>query len=107
MVYYKKDGVEWGTPLDFTVNTTLQPIAEKPEVISVFPNPANDKVNIVFKNNTGEFSLQITDHSGREIAAYSIDGEANTLDLSNLKPGMYLLRFITDNQTFIKKLLKQ
>ncbi len=107
LVYYKKDGVEWGTPLDFTVNTTLQPIAEKPEVISVFPNPANEQVNILFKNNTGRYSLQITDHSGREIAAYSLEGEANTLDLNTLKPGIYILRFISDNQTFIKKLLKQ
>jgi hypothetical protein len=106
LVYYKKDGVEWGTPLDFTVNTTLKPYEAKPEIVSVFPNPANDLVNILFKNNTGEYSLQITDNSGREIAAYSLAGEANTLDLSTLKPGIYYIRLITDNQTFIKKLIK-
>jgi hypothetical protein len=107
LVYYKKNGVEWGTPLDFTVNTTLQPIEAKPEIVEVFPNPANDQVNIHFNNNTGEFRLQITDFSGRDIAVYSLADETNTLDLSILKPGIYMLRFITNNQIFIKKLIKQ
>jgi hypothetical protein len=107
LVYYKKDGVEWGTPLEFTVNSPQIPVDPTNEVVSVFPNPANDQVNILFKNNSGEFRLQITDYSGREIAVHFLEGESNTLDLSILKPGIYMLRFITNNQIFIKKLIKQ
>ncbi len=106
LVYYKKDGIEWGTPIDFTVNSNLIPIEQKPGFVTIFPNPANDLVNIVFKGNSGEYRLQIVDNSGRKLAECSFEGETNTLDISNLKHSIYLLRFITDNQIFIRKLIK-
>ncbi|MHC1775218.1 MAG: T9SS type A sorting domain-containing protein [Lentimicrobium sp.] len=106
LVFYKKDGVEWGTPLEFTVNTTLKPLETEPELVSVFPNPAKNYVNMEFKGNTGEFRLQILDYSGKTISEYTLFGENNVLDLANLKEGVYMLRLMTANQYITKKLLK-
>lgn len=106
LVYYKKDGVEWGTPLDFTLNTTLKPFETEPELVSVFPNPAKNYVNMEFKGNTGEFRLQILDYSGKTISEYTLFGENNVLDLANLKEGIYMLRLMTANQYITKKLVK-
>jgi hypothetical protein len=106
LVYYKKDGVEWGFPLDFTVNTTLKPFKAKPELITIFPNPSGGTVNIEFKGNTGEFILKISDTSGRQTGIYSLKGESNTLNLNNLKQGIYMLMFKSDNQIVTRKLVQ-
>jgi hypothetical protein len=106
LVYYKNDSIEWGTPLDFTVNTTLQPIEKETDLVSIFPNPVKSYVNLEFKGNTGEFRLQIFDYSGKTITEYSLNGENNVLDLANLKEGIYLLRLSTANQYITKKLVK-
>jgi hypothetical protein len=106
LVYYKKDGVEWGTPLEFTVNNTLQPIGENSEIITIFPNPSDGTVNIEFQGNTEEFMLIISDYSGRQTGRYSFKGENNTLDISNLEHGIYILMFKADNQIITRKLVK-
>jgi len=106
LVYYKKGGVEWGTPIDFTVNTTFQTFEAKPELITIFPNPTSGTVNIEFKGNTEEFLLIISDYSGRQTSRYLLKGENNTMDISNLKQGIYMMNFTTNNQTLTKKLVK-
>lgn len=106
LVYYKKDGVEWGDSLNFTVNTSLLPIDTKPEIVTIFPNPAQNLVNITFKDNHGKFRLQIIDNSGRELTGFSLKGETNTIVLSHLKPGIYLLRISTENQFITKRIVK-
>lgn len=106
LVYYRKDGEEWGTPIDFTVNTNQLPVEAKPEFIKVFPNPSVGTVNIEFKGNTGEYILRITDTSGRQAGIFFLKGESNSIDLSNLTRGIYQLEFITDHQTLTRKLSK-
>jgi hypothetical protein len=106
LAYYKNDGVEWGTPLDFTVNTALKPLETEPELITIFPNPSGGKFNIEFKGNTGEFILGVSDMSGRQTGIYSLKGENNTLDISNLEHGIYMLKFNTDNRIITRKLVK-
>jgi hypothetical protein len=106
LVYYKKDGAEWGTPIDFTVNTFLQPFEAKPAAFNVFPNPFSGAVSIESKGNTGAFILRITDTSGRQAGIFSLKGDSNTIDLSSLKQGIYQLNFITDHQILTRKLAK-
>ncbi|MFH1118390.1 MAG: T9SS type A sorting domain-containing protein [Bacteroidota bacterium] len=105
LICYKKDGVEWGFPLDFTVNTTLKPLETEPDLITIFPNPSSGTVNIEFKGNTGEFILGISDMSGRQTGIYSLKGEINTLDISYLKHGIYMLKINTDNRIITRKLV--
>ncbi|MHC1775219.1 MAG: T9SS type A sorting domain-containing protein [Lentimicrobium sp.] len=104
--YFKKDSIEWGNPYIFPVGTNFHPIDNSNEVLLLFPNPAQNFVNLKFTGNTGEFRLQIYDNSGREIQLYSLKGEINTLDISSLKHGIYLLRCMTDNQILTGKLVK-
>jgi hypothetical protein len=107
LVYYKKDGLEWGTPLEFTVNANLQPIAVNPELICVFPNPATEKtINIGFTRNFSKVRLLVTDISGMKLAEYTLTGKNNTIDIQHLKKGNYLLRFSTDSMVITKKLVK-
>ena len=106
LVYFKKNGNEWGVPLEYTVNTELQPNDPSDELISVFPNPIRDKINIRFRGNTNKYSLQILDTSGREVTSFSLSGNSAQLDLSHLNKGLLILRFSTSNQSITKKLVK-
>ncbi|MHC1775217.1 MAG: T9SS type A sorting domain-containing protein [Lentimicrobium sp.] len=106
LVYYKKDGVEWGFPLDFTVNTTLKPVETEPELVSVFPNPADDLVNIKLRFPDRSVSMTITDSQGVETGNYQLNAIESQINIQNLKPGIYLFRFTSENQNVIRKIVK-
>ncbi|MBK6963343.1 MAG: T9SS type A sorting domain-containing protein [Bacteroidales bacterium] len=106
LVYYKKDGVEWGFPLDFTVNTTLKPIETEPELVSVFPNPATDLVNIKLSILNKSSFMTIIDSHGVETGNYPLNAKESQINIQNLKPGIYLFRFTSENQNVIRKIVK-
>ncbi len=47
------------------------------------------------------------DMTGRKVAEYSLNDNYNTLNISGLNSGMYLLQIKTENQTAIKKIIKR
>ena len=64
----------------------------------VFPNPANDFINISMPlSSFNDFSVQLSDLSGRQIWTKSIGktapGQMLTYDINELAPGAYLITF--------------
>lgn len=62
--------------------------------VSVGPNPANDFVNVMFKDLEGDFNLTMTDVTGRVVASEVVNvlGEVNhTVNVSSLSAGVYML----------------
>ena len=66
-------------------------IEEKEELsISIFPNPALNQLNISASNiSNGTYSIY--DLTGRLLAQSQISGISNTIDISNLRSGQYIL----------------
>jgi hypothetical protein len=62
-------------------------------ILSVFPNPARDQLQIVFsEKDMNEYAaMQIYDITGRQISAHAF---GNTIPVSHLKPGVYILKII-------------
>lgn len=69
--------------------------------ISVYPNPANDVVNIEAE---GLNNVVIFDVTGREVRAL---GAETTIDISDLEAGVYFFSIETENGTAMKKLVKE
>lgn len=71
--------------------------------ISIFPNPANTEINIVFpsSDNTG---IEILNVMGQEIV---VDQNKNKIDISNLKNGLYYILVKQGQNIYTKKLIKQ
>jgi hypothetical protein len=72
--------------------TNIDEITGKPQQILVYPNPAKDIVNIA----TGFYTkLQLTlyDEKGMIVLTKNLAGSTHTVNVSNLKPGLYLYRF--------------
>ncbi|MCC6817755.1 MAG: T9SS type A sorting domain-containing protein, partial [Bacteroidia bacterium] len=60
--------------------------------VSVYPNPSNSQMTIETHYNI--ISVAILDAMGRTI--YVNFNESNTIDISNLSKGVYLLQIETD-----------
>lgn len=79
------------------------------ESISVFPNPATDKLWIEFSNTlTDKFSYQLLDNSGRRIQqGTSILIENNfrfSINIDDIIPGVYWLQVTDDESVKIEKI---
>ena len=71
----------------------------------VFPNPGfNGTVNVIFEDGSAKRSLALTDMSGRMIRQWN-NFTDNSLQVSNLKPGMYNLR-IYNTETGVQSVEK-
>lgn len=76
--------------------------------ISIYPNPANDMATISSANRAIK-SIKITNLSGRNIMAirFSTNLKQQTINISDLTTGVYLLSIETEgNNTITKKLIK-
>ncbi len=60
--------------------------------ISLYPNPASERVTITLSGNDGEVECTILDVDGKQVLQSYFTGNEAVLDLSNLRPGMYVLR---------------
>ncbi len=100
---------------NFTTTDLPGTVPADNETFAIYPNPAKDRVNLRVSESDekGEREIVITDLQGRMILysdCYSLSEEvtelsrsAVSIDISNFKPGMYLIRI--DKQ--IKKFIKQ
>jgi len=73
---------------------------------SLYPNPAKD--NFILETNTALMSaIQITDINGRIVKSMNLSGVSNTsVDISDLKTGMYFVAVQTDNGSGTTKFIK-
>ncbi len=69
--------------------------------INIYPNPTSDYLSIEGINPQ---KLSIYDISGKEVSELLIDNE--TIDISELKKGVYFLKFSMNDQVFFKKVVK-
>jgi PKD repeat protein len=75
--------------------------------ISVYPNPASDKINIkLFDVITNSFDCKIFDLTGRSITVEPLETNSNhyELDISRFSNGIYLLEINVNNQKITKKI---
>jgi len=91
-------------------SVSLTQVAENGAMnFSIYPMPANDRINIQFEDNsTGTTNLKISDISGRVV--YSKDfgdarPQAHSIDSSTLAEGMYLLHVFSSGKRSTKKIV--
>ncbi|MBU0487486.1 MAG: VCBS repeat-containing protein [Bacteroidetes bacterium] len=72
--------------------------------IKVFPNPASDKLIII---SGQQYQLQIVSMTGQVVFSTQLQNQTNSVNISQLARGIYTLRFTSDNQSFIQKLVKE
>jgi len=71
--------------------------------VAVFPNPTSEVLNINIPFSFDTVSGQVIDISGR--AVKSINKVENSIDVSNLSNGLYVLDLLIDNKPFKQKFI--
>ncbi|MEM6722339.1 MAG: T9SS type A sorting domain-containing protein [Bacteroidota bacterium] len=71
--------------------------------VSLYPNPASDIVQILTPSNIRNIKIEVFDNAGKQISMQlSAD---NTIDVSNIASGLYLVNIISDDIKTTKKLI--
>ncbi|MFK7747279.1 MAG: T9SS type A sorting domain-containing protein [Kordia sp.] len=89
------------SPFDFN---TLS-VEEENELsgLSLYPNPASDIVKISLPNGIQDIEIEVFDNAGKQIAMQlSAD---NTIDVSNIASGLYLINITSNDIKTTKKLI--
>ena len=80
------------------------PLVEGSASIQVYPNPASGTLQVVLPDAEAATQLQIQDLQGKTMIRKQLD-KSQTLDISGLPAGMYLLRLQQGNELHTKKLM--
>jgi hypothetical protein len=86
-----------------TSSITEETLAEA----KVYPNPANDIVNVELPNGVNDAEISIVDALGREILKTSINSAFTNLSVSHLEKGTYFVKIAADNIVATKTLILQ
>jgi hypothetical protein len=89
--------------------TGLNKITATINLLSIYPNPANDLLNIVTSVNADELvSIQIINNLGQVLYQSEIHGNESTIPLNQLANGIYYVQLInTSHQTNTQKFIIQ
>lgn len=90
----------------------VQQLAGEINNLLIYPNPAQNELNIQFEGMDGNASVKIIDLTGRRVmekqAEVTLNQYSGTLDISNLQTGIYQLTITNaDKKTISTKLVKQ
>jgi hypothetical protein len=75
--------------------------------LSVYPNPAMDKIMIETSTITTTSHLSILNPNGQEIITGQISEPKTAINISNLPRGVYFVRVTNDKTVEIGKIIKQ
>jgi len=74
---------------------------------SVYPNPADNKVNVQVNNGFDVRKLVVTDMTGRVIHTIATSKQLYVLDIQDWPSGVYFVQIVGDQATYAKRLIKK
>jgi len=91
---------------DINANSGIEPVSGAANKINIYPNPAHDNVNI--SSGSAIEKLTVSDMEGKQWISLINPGSVNmTLDMSTLKPGIYILQINNSGGISTQKLIRQ
>lgn len=88
----------------------MQPLSVKeaePNQIVIYPNPANDILNVKLNEKTNAYKIEVCDMFGRVTKSDNIFSSEISLNTSDLLSGMYIIKLYTTNDVLISRFIKQ
>lgn len=75
--------------------------------IHAYPNPAADILHLDVSNQQKDGSITISDISGKIVYLQKNISEHMSVSIADWNSGLYIIRYTTDNQTSVLKIVKQ
>lgn len=73
--------------------------------LPVYPNPANDVIQIGWNNTMAAGQGQITSADGKTV--YNFTGQPSSIQIASYPPGLYFIRIWQNGQMYSSKFIKQ
>ncbi len=70
---------------------------------TVFPNPVNHELYVESSKNG---KLTVYTQTGQKVSEFNLSAGKNKLNFTNFRTGIYLLRFVADSTTVVRKIVK-
>lgn len=79
---------------------------ERKQKVKVYPNPAKDYFTVEIKDKYSTESTLVTviDKMGRTVKQMSFTGNVNTISVSNLKKGTYIIQIVRNDEILKQKI---
>jgi hypothetical protein len=98
----------WATASFKTFPVSVNNIAGGNTAISVYPNPVTDVLNVEISGNVnGAAEIMLTDMSGRELKRLPVQAAKTQLDMSDVAPGVYFIRYTDQSHSKLIKVTRQ
>ncbi len=72
----------------------------------IYPNPCHNQLNVYLGENVHEFTITITDLTGKQLLMENHQSFQSSIDLSTFSNGLYFIHIQANNYNFISKLIK-
>jgi len=93
--------------MDFALNCDITSIKEELVAnIKLFPNPATYEINFDLGEEIAT-SIEIIDMRGRILKVVDHESSSGSIDISDINNGIYLFKYVTNNKTKTKMIVKQ
>ena len=76
-------------------------------IISLYPNPTKNTLNITLNTFIDNATLSIVDLQGRTVDSQSVLDKTTTIDVASLQAGVYILRVESPEGSYTKKFIKE
>ena len=74
-------------------------------LISIFPNPAREYINIYVANPSSNLSVEVYNAIGKKIAERNLTSSNNSMSIQNFPAGIYVFRVRNGNRNFATKVI--
>lgn len=92
------------------VNTAIKPHKQYTDLLTVFPNPTNNRINLTFEKEVpAGYTIELYSASGKRVFSSQTRNTSFAMDLEYMRPGMYLLKAYDNSgtQVWSRKVVKR
>ncbi len=107
LAYYRLKQIDKDNTSTFSPLVTPEPCDPNKEFgFDILPNPANTSVSVMVKNCKGNCHLQISNPIGTLVYDRVVENVENTINISDMEPGFYTVKIVSEEKTLIQKFIK-
>lgn len=94
---------------DGCVYPTSVPTVKQADEVILYPNPAQNEVNVVFDANSDIKTIAIYNLIGRPVSVFKVTGDSANMNIESLSSGIYFVRLINSHGDVVqtRKFTKQ
>ena len=73
--------------------------------VNIYPNPTSGRINVVVNNGNNIDDVFVLDITGKVLMSESANSNSVSIDLSSFAKGMYLVKVVTAEDSYVKKVV--